>query len=349
MVRLRSLFVLLVLCCWPSLSQSNDRIVVAFRDGYASYGGDLWYRGGQAYTYLPGTRYYSNGCYYWTPGTYTPYYPPVLSAPADTSYALPKPPVYGPKWKEQALKYAEARDDVASYLKTLEALGLRGQQFLPSGYAPDLIQSYPYGRGSLSYGQFGYNGNTLYGYSVKDVLAIYGDLAPSVLFQQSARLASGSQAAASQANADFNTLVAQLGDNQSRVAEILARGAAARQVLEGTKTNEAKVLTRSFSTGPMPPASDPGPGLNPNAQAQPSGGQAAWQRLASERCAGCHSGAMPEAKFDIARYPELPPEEKARVWARLTATDASKRMPLGKDGRPGVALTADEMRLFFNN
>jgi hypothetical protein len=53
--------------------------------------------------------------------------------------------------------------------------------------------------------------------------------------------------------------------------------------------------------------------------------------------------------FKVTEYFNLTNEQKNKVWEAIASTDAKVRMPLGKDGGPGVPLTAEEQKYFYLN
>lgn len=300
-----------------------------FRDGHVNsdgytYRAGLWYYPGYTTGYtrslIASPGYYSCGRYYAGASYYQYVAVPVAAQ------ATPTPPAYGPDWKTQAIKYAEARDDYAAYLATLKALGVQGQQ-------------YSFQQGGYGHGLAPVNATTPYSYSYNTLAQAYGDLNLNQLYQQSAQLTAGAQTLAGTAQSGHQQLVGQAGLNAAAFAEILAKGQSAAQVLKAfngpntfaTQTNVQGVL--------------PTPQVQPAPQALPAGNKLeALQSVIGNRCASCHSGNVKKGGVDLADYPSYTVDQKERVWKAITSMDAKTMMPLN-----GPRLTAQEMKAFFDN
>lgn len=274
-----------------------------YRDGFYWLGEVPYTRQKVQYT-TPG--YYQCGYYY--PGTVSYRYEYTRAA----VYTPPAPPRYGPGWKEQALKYAEYRDDLAAYLKTLDALGIQGQQY-------SFQQGYHYPQMNYATGQ------TAYGYTYQAVKEAYGQTDLNTLYQQASRLAQGAQGLGGQATAEFQSLVAQAGENQAKVAEILAKAQAVRAIMEGVRPEPRVKETTTINGVAMPPA-----------------GAATALTVLNSRCASCHSGAQKKGTFDVAQWNQLTDDQRAGVLARVLTDDDARRMPRKPDGSAGK-LTGPEV------
>jgi len=310
-------------------------------DGYTFRGG-LWYYPGYTDPYtrtlITTPARFVNGCYV----AGTSYYQyarvtlPVAAAPAPVT-----PPPYTPNWKSDAIKYAEARDDYAAYLATLRSLGIQGQQYS--------FQQGTYGSG---YGQlplFGANATTPYSYSYQSLASMYGDTNLNQLYQQSAQLTQGAQKLAGDAFSGHSQLVGQAGRDAASLAQILAKGQTAEQILRalnGPNTVQTNVNVQGHV--PLPPAQKP----QEQPQQPKAGGSSsveALQSLIGDRCAACHSGARKEGGIDLANYLQFSRAQKEKVWESLLTNDARKRMPRTETGAAGTPLTPAEMQLFFAN
>lgn len=344
-------------------------------DGYTyNYIGNVgyWYYGGVPYTreYTAGYYYYQYGVQYYQPGyyTYSRYYEP----------AQPTVSPKDPGWRSQLLKIASQRDKVEGeirkgaheqqwFMDAVKALGLE-QNFHWNGYgaAPPVGAYYGTpgvgaGYGSLQLGAHGALGNTVYGYNAHTITNLYGDVNLPQLYQQAARLTQNAQDLAKQATGDFSTLVGKEGDNRARALEILARAAAARDVLNALQPKEARVETKETIFKVMPPAPD-GPVVDPGPTPAPPGGLKApgagggvpqktaraklRDLLIRQDCISCHQGASAKAKLDLSDYGRLDAAAKRSVVARLVTEDADKRMPRSADGGPGRHYTVEEAALF---
>jgi mono/diheme cytochrome c family protein len=342
-----------------------------YRDGYW-WDGDYAYTRSKVYSTSYQQVYNGYGGYYYTP--YTTYYwsytkVPVVTKYVDKPYEAPKPT--DPDWKTKLLDLAKQRDqfegqirkdsfDQAAYLESIKALGLEGN-FNWKGYGtapPYIVGNRTLGSvggygsnsyGSYNLGNYGANASTIYGYSYSSIKDLYGDTNLNTLYQQSARLTQNAQTLAGQANTEFSSLVAQEGGNRARVAEILAKAQAAKMALDAAGAgSSAKVITSTFS---LKSGSDSGgsneirPAMPPAEQTENNTSTQAFQQLAVERCASCHSSTTKkEGGFDIGLYPAMTAEQKSRVWARLVTDDKDKVMPKGSK-----KLTPAELRLFINN
>lgn len=290
-------------------------------DGY-------WYFAGYAEPYtrtlVSSPGYYSRGCYY--PGSSYYSYSIYYAAP------VAKVPVYTPSWKEEIVKYAAQRDDHATYLLALKALGINGQQY-------QFQQGYGY-----SY-NYGVNATTPYGYSYNSIAQLYGDVNLNQLYQQSAQLTAGAQTLASDANNGFQQLVSQQGTNQVRVLEILARGQAGAQVLRALNPNTVSQSTTVFGSAPNG-SNLPGPGKDQFPDKDKEQKFLAFQQVVGERCASCHSGDSKKGGFDVSGYMGFTQAQKERVISTLTTNDPTRAMPRSPNGSVGVRLTEAEINLF---
>jgi mono/diheme cytochrome c family protein len=207
----------------------------------------------------------------------------------------------------------------------------------------------------------------VYGYTYETLRNTYGDTNLNALYQQAARLTQGSQQLAGQAHTEFSGLVQQAGDNQARVAEILARSAAAANALRATEPQaQTTTQTRTTVTGTAsaqasvatPPDQgqpvDPGTGPetpNPNVPPQQtSSGLNPQQWLAQvgrPLCGGCHGAKDGKGGFAIDRYPSLSPEQRDRVIERLFTSNPDRRMPRDGAGKP-ARLSPQQVRAFLS-
>lgn len=354
------------------VTAANDWTVSHHTDGYTVYHGNSYYwKGNDAYTrqqyYRPG--YYAYG-YYYPPSNYYQYsysytyqYPQAQVSYKDTD------------WRQKLLAIAEGRDKAEAtlrkaaaeqtyFLEAVQALGLSGN-FTWQGYGTSpypVQQQYAPGGGGYQnkyFPQSGlYGGNTQYGYSVKEVAEFYGDSNPAALYQQAARLTQNAQQLAGQATGDFSALVSQEGSNRARVAEVLAKGAAAAQVLKAADAPPSSRFTKqefridgaaSTASGGQAVGGEGGP--PPGAAAAPNGTawRAAWQVHAQTKCAVCHAGPDAKSKFEVMKFYDLPRTRRALLVAgRLATDDDEKRMPRTAEGHAGPRLTDAELELWMH-
>jgi hypothetical protein len=346
-------------------SYAND-YTNGFVDGYYTYRDGYWWYAGCAYTRVKvwdPQSYYYDAC-----GRAYPYartwhweYSQVASAPTYTTPAYtPAVSSSDPHWKGKLLDIAAARDrgeielrktsvDHAAFLQSVQALGLQGN-FAIQGYGQALL--YPgfalpgFAHGTAAYGNanlgtFGANADALYGYSYNQLREAYGELNMNTLYQQAARNTQTAQALGGQAHTEFSGLVGQAGDNQARIAEILAKAQAAKIALDAANPQaSSKTQTSTTIVGSTPAA--PATGVAAAAATAGDDGALFMRNVVSPRCLACHSGGNLKGGLDLTGYLSFPPEKKDLVRERVYASDPARRMPRGKDGGPGPALPAEE-------
>jgi len=326
-----------------------------YQDGY-------YWLGNEAYTRYYNPGYYSCGYYYAPYYSYVyhhTYYRPSYS----TSYT-------NSNWRSQLLDIAKQRDynegelrrltvEQASFLEGVQALGLSGnfniqgfgQPLAYPGYGHNFLSPYRY-NSSLNYGNYGLNGQTIYGYTYNSLKEAYGTTDMNVLYAQANKLAQNAQALGGQATTEFRDLVGAAGTNQSRVAEILARARAAEIALRATEPQpsvsvqtsekevtkegeggETEVNRSAVSRGPL--------------NATPAEIYGAWkQSVELSGCLMCHSGGTKKGGFDVTLYPTFTREQRQKVLTRLVTDDETKRMPRTKDGHAGRRLTDEELAIW---
>jgi mono/diheme cytochrome c family protein len=334
-----------------------ETVTTVNEDGYSFKDGS-WWKDGLPYGRTQeggGGGYYRDHyghVYYRAYPTYYRYY----RLPLVVKTVAPKPPPYGPDWQVKMLEYARSRDDYQAYLKSLEALGLRGQTYAFQGSVGSYASSYAAPAQGLSQ----------YGYSYQQIQTAYGDLSLSALYQQQGRLVQGAQLLAEKGLRDHTDLVAQAGDNQARVAEILAKAQAARTVLEGVNPQPSirtETTIKGLGQSTVPPGAgkgrgEPLPPPKPKPEDRDDDDAAVknatrfLQEVGIPRCGACHGPQGAKGGFEILKYPQMTGESKAKVWARLLAADPEKRMPqkgTADDHKPGEPLPPNELKAFLTN
>jgi hypothetical protein len=342
-------------------------------DGY-TYRGGSWYYGTSTQAYYR-TQYTTPG--YWSCGRYYPgssyYYYYAYTPPAVTYQDR--------DWRSKLLDIAAARDKAEAvvrkgafeqqyFLESVKALGLEGN-FHWNGYGtvpPYVVPQGGYGQGYMPYALEGhayhnlaYGANATTQFSYSNLASLYGQNDMNALFQQAAQLAAGAQRLSSEATVGFQATVGQEGANRARVAEILARGQVAAQVLasiQAAPTSETKGISFKVTPGGTIAKVDDGSG-DPQVRGQLRG---QLEALIGAKCAVCHGGAGADGKevvrggLDLRDYLDFSPERKQKVWARISLEPGSpdfagKVMPrdLKDESRPGVPLTKEERKLFFLN
>lgn len=331
-----SLLVLFIL----SLTVTADNYYNGYHnsDGYSFYNG-YWYYGNVAYTR---TRYYQPG--YWSYGVYYPgyyYYHYYRYNAPQQNYTPPVTPK-DTNWRTKLLQIAEYQvkenTEQRNFTEGIKALGLQNSLATT---------------GNAGYSGYGYNvsvpvnASTQYGYSFQSIAQLYGDTNLNQIFQAAAQLTAGAQKLSGQATSDFQALVGQEGANRSRVAEILAKGQAAAQILNALKgpssTNLQGFAFKVDSNGTIQKVDNGVAPLDKTVVAQ----QAAI--IINTKCVSCHNPSNKKGGLDMTQYNSFSPEDKQVVWARITTDDQNKMMPRNPSGGPGQKLTSDELRILMAN
>jgi len=326
---MRYVYALFGVLLFALVSVGGDEEYARGDDGY-------WYRDG-----VPHTRVLVEQSPYWYCGRYyagTSYY-------RYTRHSKPAPTPKDPDWRSKLLDIAAQRDKFEAdarkgaaeqqyFLEGVRALGLEGNFAWRS---PRLYSSL-----DVTYGA---NASTQYGYSYSTLAQVYGDNNLPQLYQQAAQLAQGAQRLSGEASSKFSDLVGQEGLNRARVAEVLARGQVLTAISQSLAAGpEVRGIRFTVSSGGKMQRveEDVDPDIKRDLSKQ-------FSALAAARCAGCHSGDKVRGNFDVGSYPQLSPEQKQLVWARLVDPDDKRVMPQAGPGEQLKRLTPAELRLFFLN
>ena len=157
----------------------------------------------------------------------------------------------------------------------------------------------------------------------------------------------GSQQFSFNATTAFQGLVGQEGTNRAKVAEILAKGQVAAQVIQALQSgNEVKGVSFTITSGGKIQQQVDSNAVDPK-ERQALLGQ--FEQLVGAKCASCHSNGTKKGGLDLSGYLTFSQAQKQAVWDRITTTDQARMMPRDPSGGPGIALTAQEKRLFFLN
>lgn len=340
----RFLIVLIALFLFAFISPASAN-EYTYRDGY-------YWCGTQAYT-----RYWVSPSYYYSCGRWIQYaegywaYTPISVAvsttitPADGySGAVSKLLDVAKQRDKYELQNRKLAVEHSAILQMVDALGLKGN-FAISGYGQSLLYpgyGYPFTQTTANLGTYGANADSLYGYSYSQIQQAYGSTDMNTLYQQAARNTQSAQSLGAQANTEFSGLVSQAGDNQARVAEILAKAQAAKIALDAANPQSSKTTQTQVSVT--------GTSAAPNTVSSAGDDSALFlKNVAVPLCASCHSGGTVKGGFDVTQYPSLPLDKKVIVWGRLFDHDPARRMPKGKDLGPGAPLTGEQLRQFVTH
>lgn len=370
-------FVVFALLCgillWVPPAQAEFPVGYVNADNYSYAGNGVWSLNGQSYTrslyqdvgYWNCGSYYAGKYYY----RYKEYTPPA-------SYTPPALPSYDdPNFENKLLDIAKQRDlfegqnrlhalKHATRIELVRAMGLEGNWKwngygtappYPSGSLGGSYQQYqqrqmPY---ELTYTNYGVQANTQYGYSYNTIAQLYGTTDLNQLFQQAAQLTAGAQKLSGDATTGFHGLVGAEGEKRAKVAEILARGQMADQVIRALTAPGELSKGYSLKVGPGPTIEKQDDQVAPEVKLQT---RTQWENLVVSKCASCHGKVdatgktqKPKGGFDIALYPSMAPDAKMTVWRHLTTDVLKDRMPRNADNTPGTKLTPEELKLFFLN
>ena len=269
---------------------------------------------------------------YYAPTYVAPYVAPVVVSRPNTSAYVPT--VYD-DLDTAFLKIADHQQRHQFFLEKLQALGLH------RNYANNIYGNYGVQNQAQNYGVLGTAGNTVYGTSVQQLYTSYGSM-PDVaaLYLQSNQLVRDARDLHAQGLNGHQALVAQAGQNQVRLMEILARSEAAARILQNLEVPKQTLNTTVNQFSNIPNVVPNGNGLNQqNSQITDK----ASVRLLL--CGQCHSGNRIEGGLDITQFDSFSAVQKSLIMARLVTNDASKRMPRTPDGGSKV-LTLEALEYF---
>jgi hypothetical protein len=354
----RFLFVLLTCAGLLAASHTADADVAAGAvDGGYTLGADgYWWSGNAAYTrqlyQSPGYTYYYCGRAYYAPGS--SYYSYAFSHYRQPAAAKVQAKAKG--WREllveQALSERREAAEQKNYLEALQLLGFAGRPGYTGSY--NAYGATP----NLAYGNYGSQGQTLYGYTYQSLKEAYGDNTIPQAMQASARLAQGARDAANDANTQFNSNVQALADNmarltadQARIAEIRERATAAARLFAATepqaRTREQVTVQGNGTSNTYTQSTQQSSSQSSvTAPAGSAADLAAFQKFAQTKCGACHGDARPEGKFKISEYLHLSKDDMVTVLDRITTSDDSKRMPKSQGGKAAQPLTDTEFLAF---
>lgn len=310
----------------------------AFGDGYQSgtvldgytYNDGYWWRGEDAYT-LRRTRVYRGygSCSYYYRNSF--YKVPVIvkEKPVYREKTVEKISYKDPDWREKALELAKDRDEQKAFLEVMKALGYNGEA--APGYNPQAANSFRYGLTQTEYAYAPKQGNSVFGYGVRDLSELYSNLDVNVAFQQASR---AQQAAQQTAEKGLGGMLAAI-EKQNEGKNYYVKAQAVQAILNALDTEQRVTKTKIDYSGPA--ANLPG------ATVSASGLQAVMR----QHCFKCHSpsgengvlgrksGLFPQG-VDLTQYASYSPDQKKRV----VETVVSGEMP------QGGTLTAQEKTLF---
>lgn len=289
-------------------------------DGY-------YYSAGIPHTrsWVNGYYYIQNGCRYWQPG-YWDY--------AKVEVTI-KPAANPNDWRTEIAKATKERLEHQNFLESLKFAGLDAPATAYRGLSL-------HGYGSVQLGQYGVNGNTLYGYSLQSLSDVYGSSDfLGVGLQQYNRSLDKLGDLHGQSLAGLGQLLSSEGANRAKVADIIAVG----QLLQTLRQSDKPAASKSefhFRVGPDGKAEvipAPDTSVKPDVYK-------AWQAQAQDQCASCHFGARESLKggFDIASWPGLPVAKKMELASKhLLTKNPADLMPRDKDNKPGKPLKESDV------
>lgn len=160
-------------------------------------------------------------------------------------------------------------------------------------------------------------GQTVYGLST--LSQVYGATDLGTLYQQAIRLASDANGYAAQANSGATGLIAQASANQTRIAEIVAKGESVQRAFAAAApANSATVVTDGFQAQSSASVANVAP-LNTG-----------LLESAVRKCQACHAEGTAQQLGGGAVLPAfsaMTDEQKNVMAFRLSTNDAKLRMP----------------------
>lgn len=164
-------------------------------------------------------------------------------------------------------------------------------------------------------------------YGLSTLSQVYGATDLGTLYQQAIRLASDANTYAAQANSGATGLIAQASANQTRIAEIVAKGEAVQRAFaSASPANSATVVTDGYQA-------------QASASVQPL--NTGLIESVERKCQACHTEATAKANGGgaiLPRFSEMTEEQKNVVAFRLSTDNARDRMPKGGN------LSSDELK-----
>jgi len=332
-----------------------------------------WWHGNNAYTrtYYQTPAYYSYGVYYPAVDHYNYAHAYTYTPPAQAAAV----PTYKPGgWIGPLLDLAKQRDaaegqirtqaaDYANFQSAVKLLGLEGPRPWQGYGLTPAVSGYGtpyYGYGTLnqlSYSTQGVQGQTLYGHNLSYNTAInpYGDTSVAAMFSAAVNLAQTQQALNDKATTGVQQIVAQTGQNQAKLAEIQARGAATVEFLKNLQQPSSSLQTQEyrFQVGPDPNGGikvqkvvEPPPASKQMPKAEEQAQNSTLERFkvfVVQRCASCHLGENKRGKFSLEGWGTFPTAKKLQVAAWLA--DTANRPKGCETG----AITEADLELFRSN
>lgn len=280
-------------------------------DGYY-YGADgLAYTRKDNWEWVPG--YYSgSGCYRcYKAGYYKFTYYSYTAVAKAVTYRTPG-------WRDKLIDIAAAREESDAFINAVQVMGLARGVAAPPTYAA---------------AHYGVSGQTVYqATSVRDVYGLSAEN-EMILMQQAAALGKDQMAYGDRGREGFMALVEKRMAGSLAVAELIAKGQVAAQVLNAARP-EPRSSTTTTETY-INPNVNPSPRPTFNTGALTPGRQAA---IAS--CVECHTGSQAKGGYQVAFHWTLTPADQMKVVERLVAEPADPIfMPQAKGGGPGKRLS----------
>lgn len=211
---------------------------------------------------------------------------------------------------------------------------------------------------SLQAGNYGFQGNTVYGYSFNQTADYYSPLDRAVLYQQSFANLNGIRALLGDANAGTLALVnnesaaaerlqAQKLNNDKELQSQRIQGELAIEAIKAARPPN-KIITniQGVGTTPIDPGPYPMPRVNPEREPRAVEGpdkKLMNQAFVKANCIGCHEGAKASGKLDLTK--PITSDQYLASINRISLPAKNKdHMPKGKDGGEGPQLNLAEIR-----
>lgn len=165
--------------------------------------------------------------------------------------------------------------------------------------------------------------------------AVYANTDLGAMYHQASRFSSDALSVAAAANAGAT----DIGNNIARVAEIQAQGQAAAAALLATRPVPQSTVSKQINFGVQAGVSTGNPATPANPAALD------LRTVVNAKCSACHNPANKQGGLDLS---DLSNVDSDKILDRITSHDPLKRMPKGNEGTPGIPLTLEEKKAFFN-
>jgi mono/diheme cytochrome c family protein len=259
----------------------------------------------------------------------------------------------GGYWDYQPVRYQHCGRWYTSYRRVWipaqqqqQQYAAQGQPVMPVGSInTDNSSTYNYSY-TINYSQLPTaQGSTLYGQAFTETADIYGNLDLGVYYDQAIRVLADSGRLHDSAIQGTLSLLDQAGQNQTRVAETLARGEAdARRFQALAELAKANAVPNSAHVSRQFSVQQGSGQTQVDGQTVPGIGR--LQTVFNQYCVKCHGGVKTEGGLNLSDVSRLDEKTGENILDRITTSDPGKRMPRTADGKP-LSLDPESFKIIF--